>query len=74
MIDWLPSVHQYDQGSFSPNKIDEKLEEGVDCERLILVSQLSLFERAIHTSYISRTGSNQNAALRDMMLVHDAAE
>ena len=69
-------MHHDEQGAFAANEVDEKLKKGVDGETLQLKSAQrpdSRQELGV-TSYISRRGSIQKAALRETRLVQDAAE
>ncbi len=35
MVHWFSAVHQDDQSSFTPNKVDQELEKSIDGEGLV---------------------------------------
>lgn len=73
--DGRAAMHKYDEGSFAPNEIYEELEEGINGERLAILSASGtiLFKRSWLTSYTSRKGEIQNEAFSETRLAQDPA-
>ena len=74
MVDWFSTMHHNNQGSFSSDEVDQKLEEGIDCKSLLRLGPVVEEWEWVFTSYISRTGSTNIATFVDLILDHDAIE
>jgi hypothetical protein len=54
MVDGFSTMHHNNQGSFSPDEIDQKLEEGINCKSLRqLAWAVEEWELGIHLIYIA---------------------
>lgn len=70
-------MRHYNQGSFTAEEVNEELEERI--YRKCLAQERSVSTpivqcRTSHTSYMSRMGATQEAAVIETKLVHDDAE